>query len=150
MTHESGQRYGRTLLADISNAMVQAMREHYGKGPTKAKSYMVDNYIFIVMQDGLTTVEKTLLNAGEEHLVRQVRQRFQTEMAAQFSKQIESLIGRKVLGYQSQVVFDPDTLVEFFILEPGGGEAEIEATAEGQTDGGAKVGEATGEPTGDA
>ena len=130
--------------------MVHAMKQYYGKGPTKAKTYMVDNYVFVVMRDGLTTVEKTLLGAGEENLVREVRQRFQAEMAAEFTGKVEELTGRRVLGYQSQIVFDPDTSFEIFILEPGGGEEEVAATAEAQTardgeDGGGAAPAAVGE-----
>ena len=37
------------LLAEISNAMVGLKKEFYCKGPTKAKMYLNDNYVFCVM-----------------------------------------------------------------------------------------------------
>ena len=40
--------------------------------PTKAKTYLVENYVFCVLEDILTTVERTLVNSEEEDLVREV------------------------------------------------------------------------------
>jgi uncharacterized protein YbcI len=105
------------LRADISNAMVGLMKEFYGKGPTKAKTYINDNYVFCVLQGGLTRNEETLLAAGEEGLVRQYRLRFQEAMADATTEAIERLTSRKVLGYHSQIVFDPEHAFEIFVLD---------------------------------
>ncbi len=105
------------LRAEISNAMVGLKKEFYGKGPTKAKTYINDNYVFCVLQGGLTRNEETLLAAGEEDLVRQYRLRFQEAMAAPTTEAIERLTGRKVLGYHSQIVFEPEFGFEIFVLD---------------------------------
>jgi uncharacterized protein YbcI len=109
------------LRADISNAMVGLKKEFYGKGPTKAKTYINDNYVFCVLQGGLTRNEETLLAAGEEMLVRQFRLRFQEAMADATTEAVERLTGRKVIGYHSQIVFNPEFGFEIFVLdEPPG------------------------------
>ena len=132
-TPDGPERSGQSLLADISNAMVQAMKQYYGKGPTQAKSYMIDDYLFVAMREPYTVVEHTLIRAGRHHLVREYRQAFENEMAAELTGQVEDLTGRKVLAYQSQVVFDPDTVFEIFVLDPtGDGSTEARATAEDQ------------------
>ena len=105
------------LLADISNAMVGLKKEFYGKGPTKAKTYVNDNYVFCVMQGGLTKNEATLLAAGEHDLVRQYRLKFQEAMAAPTTEAIERLTGRRVIGYHSQIVFEPEHAFEIFVLD---------------------------------
>jgi uncharacterized protein YbcI len=105
------------LLAEISNAMVGLKKGFYGKGPTKAKTYINDNYVFCVMQGGLTRNEETLLAAGEEDLVRRYRLKFQEAMAAPTVEAIERLTGRKVIGYHSQIVFDPEHAFEIFVLD---------------------------------
>jgi uncharacterized protein YbcI len=105
------------LLADISNAMVGLKKEFYGKGPTKAKTYINDNYVFCVMQGGLTRNEETLLAAGQHDLVREYRLKFQEAMAAPTTEAIERLTGRKVTGYHSQVVFQPEHAFEIFVLD---------------------------------
>ena len=40
------------------------MREHYGAGPIKAKTYVLDNLIVCFLTDGFTTIEKTMNEAG--------------------------------------------------------------------------------------
>src|SRR5918997_3737582 len=99
---------GPGLRAEISNAMVGLKKEFYGKGPTKAKTYINDNYVFCVLQGGITRNEETLLAAGEEQLVREYRLKFQEAMAAPTTEAIERLTGCRVLGYHSQIVFDPE------------------------------------------
>jgi uncharacterized protein YbcI len=105
------------MLAEISNAMVGLKKEFYGKGPTKAKTYINDNYVFCVMQGGITRNEETLLAAGQAHLVREFRLRFQEAMADATMEAIERLTGRKVIGYHSQIVFDPEHTFEIFVLD---------------------------------
>jgi uncharacterized protein YbcI len=121
-SHESAGK----LLAEISNAVVRVFSECYGRGPTKAKTYMVDNYVFTVLEELLTTVEETLVNAGRSELVREVRLAFQAEMADRFKSAVEEVTGRTVVAYHSQLVFDPTMAFEIFVLEP---EDEDEPTA---------------------
>src|SRR4051794_41915928 len=60
---------GSVRLA-ISNALVTIKKQLYGKGPVKAKTYLNDNYVFSVLEGGLTRNEETLLEAGEHPPVR--------------------------------------------------------------------------------
>jgi uncharacterized protein YbcI len=108
---------GRGLHAEISNAMVGLKKEFYGRGPTKAKTFINDNYVFCVLEGGLTRNEETLLKAGEQDLVRQYRLRFQEAMAAPTTAAIEQITGRKVIGYHSQIVFNPEHGFEIFVLD---------------------------------
>lgn len=61
--------------------MVRAMKEYFGKGPVKAKSYFIDNLLFVVMRGGTTRGEETMIEAGQDDAVRDFRQRFENEMA---------------------------------------------------------------------
>lgn len=106
------------VLADVSNAIVGIFVECYGRGPTKAKSYMFDDYIVTVLDDLLTTVETTLVKNGKEHLVREVRLTFQEAVADKFTGAVTAITGRKVLTYHSQVTFHPARGFEIFVLEP--------------------------------
>jgi uncharacterized protein YbcI len=108
----SGER-----LAAISNAVVGIFSEYYGRGPTKAKSYLLDNYVFCVLEDILTTVERTLVDRGEEDLVRTVRLTFQEAVAERFTEAVGQIMGRKVIAYHSQVTFHPPMGFEIFVLE---------------------------------
>jgi uncharacterized protein YbcI len=103
-------------LAAISNALVGLKKEFYGKGPVAAKTYFNDDWVFTVLEGGLTRNEETLLAAGEELLVRQVRLRFQEAMTATICGAVEEIMGRRVLTYHSQIMFDPVRTVEMFLL----------------------------------
>lgn len=135
---------GQGLLARISNEMVRAQKEFFGKGPTEAKSYLVDDLLFIVMRGGMTTAEKTMLQFGQQDQVRQFRQLFENEMTERLTDMIEELTGRKVLTYQSQVMFEPDIVVEMFVFDSQANTEDRAATAEGQTQDDS-IGEATDE-----
>ena len=74
-----GERHS-SVRAEISNAMVGLKKNFYGKGPTKAKTFLNDNYIFCVMEGGLTRNEETMVERGHEDLVRTFRLRFQEAM----------------------------------------------------------------------
>jgi uncharacterized protein YbcI len=103
-------------LAAVSNAIVKIFSESYGRGPTKAKTYAFDDYLLCVLEDILTTVERTLVEKGEETLVRAVRLRFQEMESERFTSAVEELIGRPVIAYHSQVTFHPDVGFEMFVL----------------------------------
>jgi uncharacterized protein YbcI len=105
------------MRKDISNAMVGLKKQLYGKGPVKAKTFINDNIIFVVLEGGLTKNEETLLAAGEDKLVRQYRLRFQEVVARTGHETIERLTGCKVLTYHSQIVFNPDRAFEIFVLD---------------------------------
>jgi uncharacterized protein YbcI len=104
-------------LAAITREMVRIKSQHYGKGATEAKTYQCDNFLFCVMKGGMTTVEVNLLEHGDAALVREVRQRFQANNGDAFRNAVERITGRRVVGYESQVVFNPDYVVEMFVLD---------------------------------
>jgi uncharacterized protein YbcI len=103
-------------LAAISNAIVAIFAECYGRGPTKAKTYAFDNYLVTVLEDILTTVERTLVERGEEDLVRKVRLTFQEAVADRFTSEVAAIAGREVVGFHSQVTFQPSLGFEIFVL----------------------------------
>jgi uncharacterized protein YbcI len=104
------------MLAAISREIVRLKAQHYGKGPESAKSYVNDDFIFCVMKGGLTPVEQTLVGAGDEDLVRQVRLRFQEQMTAVFRDAVERIVHRRVINHHSQVLVRPDYTIEMFVL----------------------------------
>jgi uncharacterized protein YbcI len=110
---ESGQGdRPHSVRAEISNAMVGLMKDFYGKGPTKAKTFLNDNYVFCVMEGGLTRNEETLIERGHEDLVRTYRLRFQEAMEEPTVEAIQRITGRSVIGYHSQIVFNPERAFE--------------------------------------
>jgi uncharacterized protein YbcI len=116
-TTDSVARQGEQLAA-VTNGIVQLFREYYGRGPNKAKSYILDDRIVVcVLEDTMTTVEQTLVNNGDHDMVRQVRLRFQEAMALEFKTVVENAMGRRVAAYHSQLTMEPDMGFEFFVLD---------------------------------
>lgn len=119
---------GGELLAAISNRIVGLLREHYGRGPMKAKTYVLDDLIVCVLRNGFTAIEKTMVDVGEPDRVVAMRHDFQRMMGERYKETIEELTGRKVVAFLSQAHLDPDiTLEVFFVDEPleGFGAAEV-------------------------
>ncbi len=107
----------RSVRSEISNAMVGLKKEFYGRGPTKAKTFLNDNYVFCVMEGGLTRNEETLVGRGHEDLVRHYRLRFQEAMENPTVEAVQRITGRAVIGYHSQIVFNPERSFEIFVLD---------------------------------
>jgi uncharacterized protein YbcI len=106
------------LAAAISNAVVGALARTTGRGPTRAKTTLGENGVFVVLQDSLTRGEQTLAEAGEGRAVLDLRRRWQGIMQADVTRDIERLTGRKVVGFMSDNHIDPDLAVEVFVREP--------------------------------
>jgi uncharacterized protein YbcI len=106
------------MLASISTGLVQLHSRYYGKGPTKAKTHLVDDTVVCILRGGFTTVERTLVDTGEVESVYQMRRSFQQAMEEEFTRVIEESTGRKVIAYMSSIHIDPDLAVELFVLEP--------------------------------
>jgi uncharacterized protein YbcI len=105
-------------LAEVTNGIVRLLSEYYGRGPTRAKTYLLeDSYVVTIVRDTLTTVERTLAENGEVDMVRRVRLTFQEAMADTFKGVVEQALGRRVASYHSQILVDPDVGFEFFLLE---------------------------------
>jgi uncharacterized protein YbcI len=120
---------GGSALAAISREIVKSMKQYFGRGPTRAKSYFVDDLLFVVMRGGFIEAELTLLKAEEADAVRAFRQTFENVMADRLMGLVEELTGRKVVTYQSQVMFDPDIILEVFVFDAPAGREGLEETA---------------------
>ena len=113
---DAGTQAGEQLAA-VTNGIVKLFRDYYGRGPTKAKSYVLDDRILVVvLEETMTRVEKTLVDNGYGHKVRDVRLTFQEAMAHEFKQTVRDAMGREVAGYHSQLTLEPDMGFEFFVL----------------------------------
>ena len=111
------ENHGDVLTA-ISDGLVALLKEFYGRGPTRAKSYYEDDLVVCVLRGGFTRVERTLLEGGRGAAVIQQRMAFQDLMRQRFETVIQNATGRPVIGYMSGNQQDPDIMCEVFILAP--------------------------------
>ena len=106
------------VLTAISNGMVALLKEFYGRGPTRTKSYYEDDLVVCLLRGGFSRVEETLLDGGRGDAVIQQRMEFQEVMRERFVSVIEEATGRRVIGFMSGNQQAPDIMCEVFILAP--------------------------------
>jgi uncharacterized protein YbcI len=109
------QNHGDVLTA-ISDGLVALLKEFYGRGPTRVKSYYEDDLVVCVLRGGFSRVEQTLLDGGRGAAVIQQRMDFQDVMRGRFEAVIEDATGQDVIGFMSGNQQDPDMMCEVFIL----------------------------------
>ena len=115
------------MLAAISTRIVGLLREHYGRGPSRAKTYAMDDCIVCVLRNGFTAHEQTIADSGEMGRVIEMRQDFQRLMERKYREVIESITGRRVTAFLSQAHLEPDITLEIFFLDrPLDGTAALE------------------------
>ena len=123
---------GGNLLSAISTEIVGILRENYGRGPMRAKTYVLDDLVVCVLRDGFTKHEQTMMDSGEGERVVEQRHDFQRMMEERYKELVEDLTGHKVVAFLSQSHVDPDITIEVFFLDrplDGFGAAEISEPA---------------------
>jgi uncharacterized protein YbcI len=106
------------VLTAVSDGMVGLLREFYGRGPSRAKSYYEDDLVVCLLRGGFSRVEQTLLEGGRGASVIAQRMEFQELMRGRFEAVIQHATGRRVIGFMSGNQQDPDIMCEVFILAP--------------------------------
>jgi uncharacterized protein YbcI len=120
---------GGKLLAAISTNIVAILRERYGRGPMRAKTYALDDIIVVVMRgSGFTPLEQTIMDNGQPDRVVAMREDFQRVMEERYRQMILELTGRNVVAFLSQAHVEPDITIEIFFVDgplPGFGAVEL-------------------------
>ncbi len=106
------------MLTAISDGLVALLKEFYGHGPTRTKSYYQDDLVVCLLRGGFSRVEQTLLDGGRGQAVIEQRMEFQAVMRDRFERVIEDATGRQVIGFMSGNQQHPDLMCEVFILAP--------------------------------
>ena len=102
----------------ISDGLVALLKEYYGRGPDRTKTYVNDDLVVCLLRGGFTRVEQTLLEGGHGADVIHQRMVFQDVMRHRFEHVVEQATGRKVIGFMSGNQQDPDMICEVFVLAP--------------------------------
>ena len=100
----------------ISDGLVALLKEFYGRGPDRTKTYVDGDLVVCLLRGGFTRVEQTLLDAGHGNDVIQQRMAFQNVMRERFEAVVEEATGREVIGFVFGNQQHPDMICEVFIL----------------------------------
>lgn len=109
---------GPNQRAVISNRIVQLHKEFYGRGPDKAKTYLLDDTVLVIMRGGFSTVDQTLYEGGEGSSAMDQRGKVQRVMRERLTEAITEITGRTVVAFMNGSHQDPDVTAEVFLLEP--------------------------------
>jgi uncharacterized protein YbcI len=124
-------RTGPETLQAVSNAMVRLHKEQFGRGPTNARSHFAGpDTLVCTLDDALLPAERTMVEMGEQHRVRESRLFLQVATAEEFVGAVEGIVDRKVRGFTSAI--DPDAALvwEIFAFVPAAnGDGKLSAAA---------------------
>jgi uncharacterized protein YbcI len=109
------------LMVELSNAMVRLYKDLFGRGPTKARSsYAGPDLIVTTLENSLTRIERTMVEADEHERLRDLRMHFQYMAQDDFMGIVEEITGRKIRAFVSGIDTRQDVSSELFYLEPRG------------------------------
>lgn len=115
LDHDSADPSGAIRTA-VSDGLVALLKEYYGRGPDRTKTYVNGDLVVCLLRGGFTRVEQTLRDGGHgEDVIRQ-RMAFQEVMRDRFTNVVEQATGRKVIGFMSGNQQSPDMICEVFVL----------------------------------
>jgi uncharacterized protein YbcI len=108
---------GGQLSAAIARTVVRQHRAHFGRGPTKAQAFFRGAVVVVVLEDGLTHAEQSLVSAGKQATVLQGRADLQELMRDDLVAAVERLTGQGVRAFMSTNHIEPDLAAEVFVLD---------------------------------
>jgi uncharacterized protein YbcI len=73
--------------------------------------------VMVLLHDGMTHAERSLVQAGKTAEVLHIRRTFQETMRPALVEAVESLTQRRVLSFMSANDVDPDAAAEIFLLD---------------------------------
>jgi uncharacterized protein YbcI len=103
--------------ASVSREIVVLLKDLTGRGPTKAKTYVHEDCVILLLREGHTRSEATMFAAGGSRGVAQSRVDMSETIRDPLIKVIERHSGRKVVGFMSSSQQDPDLLSFVFVLD---------------------------------
>jgi uncharacterized protein YbcI len=120
--HDGASERQQSVSMAISNEMVRLYKEHFGRGPTKARTAWAGaDMVACVLENTLTPAERNLVKMNEHQRLRDTRMFFQYATVREFCEPVERLTGRKVRGFISGIDSHADGLAtELFVLHPEG------------------------------
>jgi uncharacterized protein YbcI len=105
------------IAAAISTAVVHVFAEHTGRGPTKARTTIDGATVVVILHDGMTKAERSLVEAGRHAEVLQLRRSFQETMRDDLVAVVERLTASRVNAFMSANHIAPDAAAEVFLLD---------------------------------
>lgn len=92
------------LEAEISSAITKFEKEHLGRGPEEANTFIIKDMILIRLKGVLTPAEEKLAGDNEgAQLIKQIRRRLIESSRPLLEKIIENIIGLKITSLHTDI-----------------------------------------------
>ncbi|WP_320668763.1 Na-translocating system protein MpsC family protein [Patulibacter defluvii] len=104
---------------EIANGISQVYKDLYGRGPETINVYAVRGHgVLCVLRGTHSPAERTQVEVGEAHRVRETRALIQTARREETFRVVEAATNRRVEQYVPGYDPEADVASELFLLEP--------------------------------
>jgi uncharacterized protein YbcI len=107
--------------AAVSTAVVRVVADFLGRGPTKAKTWIVGDVVVVVLGDTHTRAEHRLIEEGSADVVEAFRRRVHSSMRDALVEAVEGVLDRRVVAVLGDHEADADVAAQVFVLAPEDG-----------------------------
>jgi uncharacterized protein YbcI len=114
---ETGPTVGQ-IGAQVANEVVRILAEFTGRGATRSRAFVHGDVVVCLYEESMTKVERSLIERGNDDVVRQLRDSFQRASENELVSAVERVTGRKVVRFLSGTSTGADAGVEVFVLDP--------------------------------
>lgn len=108
---------GGALNAALANELGKLIADFTGRGAERSRAFLYQDLVVCLLEDGATSAEKHLVEAGKADLVRQGRDALQHAMGPQLIAAVERLTHRTVRAFLSGTDYAGGISIEAFVLE---------------------------------
>jgi uncharacterized protein YbcI len=105
------------INAAIAEEVGRIYQRRAGRGPTRAKAFRRGNLVVVLLEEVMTAAERTLLGAGRDGTVKELRAELHGTMRSELIAAVEALTGSSVTGLMNDSELDRDLAVEVFVID---------------------------------
>ncbi|MEN3272560.1 MAG: hypothetical protein V7636_1321, partial [Actinomycetota bacterium] len=105
-----------TQQAQITSEVVQLVRRHTGRGPTRSRTTVDDHVVVVVLRNVLTPMEHSLIAGGASETVRQGRANLHDAMRDDLRQVFVELTGHRPASIMACIDVAEDTACVVFTL----------------------------------
>ena len=106
------------IEAEISDAMVKFHRERTGRGPTQARTFLVEDLVIVRLQEVLTPAERQLTgNPHGQSLIKQFHQQMYEIARKDLEEIVETATGARVLSLHNDVSTKSGEQVAIYVMD---------------------------------
>jgi uncharacterized protein YbcI len=108
---------GGELNAAVARAVVQIHRTYVGRGPTKAQAFYRHDVVVVVLEDVLTTAERSLIADSRADVALAGRRALEAAMRDDLVAAVGGLTGARVRALMHDTQVEPDVSSVVFLLD---------------------------------